>query len=438
MIGKSLTLRTGIAALLWITLALGTGGWVILNVYSASAARQFDQRLEAHLDLLTAALAASPSSPNARMANPKFDRIFSGLYWQAVSQKGGVYRSRSLWDSELVFEITNSDEIHIDASGPDGQSLRLLARNLEGTQNGPWTLAVAADRSELEEDYRAFQRTLLISSAILGLALLGAAILMLRAALSPLNKLRRAVSDRHSNGSGHIEGAFPSEIEPLVTDLNTLLERNERLREKGRVQAANLAHALKTPAAILRNELTKAARGDQLNVALAQEAVENVSAAADRHLSLVTAGPDDRLPGARSDVVSTAAEVIRALTRLFADKQFTLDAPTELKISLARSEQLEVLGNLVENAGKWSQASVGVKISETPEGITITVDDDGPGVAPEDRVRILQQGVRLDESGAGSGLGLTIVSDIVERHKGKLELEASPRGGLGVRLWFPS
>ena len=438
MIGKSLTLRTAIAALLWITLALGTGGWVILNVYSASAARQFDQRLEAHLDLLTAALAASPSSPEARMANPKFHRIFSGLYWQAASNKGDVYRSRSLWDSELVFELPGSDEIHIDASGPDGQSLRLLARTLEDTTNGPWTLAVAADRSELEQDYRAFQRTLLLSSAILALALLGAAILMLRAALSPLNKLRRAVADRHSNDSGHIEGRFPSEIEPLVTDLNTLLERNERLREKGRVQAANLAHALKTPAAILRNELTKAARGDQLNVVLAQEAVENVSAAADRHLSLVTAGPEDRLPGARTDIVSSAAEVIRALTRLFADKEFTLDAPDELKISLSRSEQLELLGNLLENAGKWSRSQVGVAISKASGGTAIIVDDDGPGVEPEDRARILQQGVRLDESGAGSGLGLAIVSDIVERHKGTLDLDASSRGGLAVRLWFPS
>ncbi len=253
-----------------------------------------------------------------------------------------------------MFDLGAETEFRLEADGPDRQLLRLIARRTTGHDDKTWTLAVAADTSSLTEEVNSFRQTLLLSSAILAFSMLDAAVLMLRAALSPLHILRQAVINRHADESKKIGGSFPSEVQPLVDDLNTLLERNERLREKGRVQVANLAHALKTPAAILRNELTKARRGEQMNVELADEAIENVSAAADRHLSLTTAGPDEKPTGELVDVVPVVKEIIRALTRLFIEKEFRLSAPEQLPIPRSRPKQLEVFGNLLENAGKWS------------------------------------------------------------------------------------
>ncbi|MEM7429576.1 MAG: HAMP domain-containing sensor histidine kinase [Pseudomonadota bacterium] len=437
MIPKSLTFRTIAAGVVSVAIALGVGGWIILSVFSASAWRQFDARLERHLDLLTAAIAASAQSPEPRMGAPDFERAFSGLYWQASGAGGTIYRSRSLWDSELVFKMGGEPEVRLAADGPDGQPLRLVARTVEGADQQVWILTVAADQTSLRKEVKTFRRTLLIYSAILAVALLGAAVIMLRAALSPLKTLREAVLERHFNEGEQISGKFPPEVQPLVDDLNTLLERNERLREKGRVQAANLAHALKTPAAILQNELDKARRGQLLDIGLAEEAVENVSAAAGRHLSLVTAGPDDMLGAQATDMVPVAEETIRALRRLFSDKSFILQAPDRLTVPLARSEQLEILGNLIENAGKWSRRQVSVRLANGQDHLSLTVEDDGDGVSPRDRGRIIRQGVRLDETQSGSGLGLTIVSDIVERHKGHLSLEASELGGLKVHIQLP-
>ncbi len=438
MIPKSLTFRTIAAGVIWIALALGMGGWIIQNVFSASAWRQFDGRLEGHLNLLTAAIASSAASPEPRMGAPDFGRAFSGLYWQASAADGTVFRSRSLWDSELVFRMGGESEVRLAADGPDEQPLRLIARTVEGADRQAWILTVAADQTSLKQEVRSFRRTLVISSAILAIAILAAAMLLLRTALSPLNTLRQAVLDRHLTEGEQISGRFPPEVQPLVDDLNTLLERNERLREKGRVQAANLAHALKTPAAILRNEIDKAKKGQSIDLELAEDAVENVSAAAGRHLSLATAGPDDMLASQTTDIVPVAEETIRALQRLFAGKAFDLQAPESLKVPLGRSEQLELLGNLIENAGKWSRHQVAVSLANGDDRFSVMVEDDGSGVSGADRERILKQGVRLDETQSGSGLGLTIVSDIVERHKGELSLEDSALGGLKVRVDLPS
>lgn len=436
MIPKSLTFRTIAAGFVWIAFALGIGGWIIFKVFSLSADRQFDAQLEAHLDLLTAAVAASSESPAARMGAPDFGRIFSGLYWQAIATDGTSHTSRSLWDSELVFDLGDVTEIRINADGPDNQPLRLIAREFQGADDKIWTLAVAADRSSLRREAELFQTTLLISSAILAVLLLAAAMLMLRTALAPLKTLRAAVLERHMKEGEQISGAFPPEVQPLVDDLNTLLERNERLREKGRVQAANLAHALKTPAAILRNEVDRAKRGFDVNVPLAEGAVESVSAAADRHLSLITAGPEDQLSSQGTDMVPVAEETIRALKRLFTEKSFRLNAPDKLVIPLTRSEQLEIFGNLIENAGKWSRSDIVVTLAEQDGQAVVSVEDDGDGVPQDSRDRILTQGVRLDETKSGSGLGLTIVGDIVERHDGKMKLESSELGGLKVQIEF--
>ncbi len=437
MMSQSLTVRTIAAGMIWIAIALGIGGWVIMEVFRSSATRQFDARLEAELDLLTVSLARSEESLSEQMINPDYLRVYSGSYWQAEGQDSLQFRSRSLWDSTLPDLDPGSDLLFSEVEGPDTQTLRLAARKVLTPGQQPWKLSVAANKASLQKEIERFQNTLLMSATILAVMLLGAAFMLLRSALAPLKALRRAVVERHSNGDGQIIGSFPVEISPLVDDLNSMLQRNERLREKGRLQAANLAHALKTPSAILRNEIAKAARGEDINITIAEQAVENVSAAADRHLTLAVASPEDLGRSVDTDMVPVAKEAISAMERLFPDVKFELDAPNRAPIGMSRSDQLELFGNVLENAGKWARSRINVSINKTRETLQILVDDDGPGIPPENRQTVFKQGVRLDHQRKGSGLGLTIVADIISRYHAHIDLETSQLGGLRVRIVLP-
>lgn len=422
--------------MIWIACALGAGGWIIDNMFFESMSRQFDAGLESELDLLTVAIAESGSDPTDRMSNPDFRRAYSGTYWQAYAADGRQYRSRSLWDTELPAPETSSDNYRDEVQGPNGQSVRMLARTATMPGGTRWTLSVGRDRSGLQGELAAFRHTLLLSAATLGAALLVAAFLLLRVALAPLRRLHRAVLGREAR-SGRLDGPYPKEVAPLVNDLNRMLERNERLRERGRLQAANLAHALKTPAAILANELAKTHRGEPIDAVLSAEAVNNISAAAERHLGLVNAFPDDSAAPVRIDVLPVAQEVVRAIRRIYPEKLLDISVDRAVSVGAARSELTEILGNIVDNAAKWAHRHVHISLNGDNASGTITVEDDGPGVPEDQRSTILEQGVRLDESRAGTGLGLTIVADIVERHGGTIRIGRSSLGGLKLAVELP-
>lgn len=436
---KSLTARAILASVVWIAVALGIGGFAILELLRESTTRQFDTNLQAHLNLLSAAVASSSADPGERMTHPDFRRVYSGAYWHVYADSTTLFRSRSLWDTELPLLEPDQDgsDSTIDTIGPDNQPIRMSYRLLALPGRGEVAVGVALDVSGLAAEIADFGRKLVAFTLLLAGLLLLAALMLLRAAFAPLKTLQRAVVDRHKNHSRELAGDYPQELAQLVEDLNSLLARNERLRDKGRVQAANLAHALKTPAAILRNELGKARRGEKINLAVADQAVENVSAAADRHLSMVTAAPEDLAVPSFSDPGLVAEEVASALRRVFPGISFGIEANGPVQIALPRSETMELLGNLVENAAKWAESKVSIHIFTSSRAIEIRVEDDGAGVAPENRSDIVKQGVRLDRTRGGSGLGLTIVSDILERHGGEMELLESPLGGLQVKLFLP-
>ncbi|MEM6463396.1 MAG: HAMP domain-containing sensor histidine kinase [Pseudomonadota bacterium] len=433
----SLTSRTIAAGLIWITISLGAGGWVILMVFQGSISRQFDAGLVAELELLTASVAELEGDPSVRMTNPDFWRVYSGTYWQASALDGRSYRSRSLWDAEFQIETASPGEVRANILGPDEQPVRLLARAIDLPDGQSWTVAVAQDTSSLKGEIARFERTLWISAAFVCVALLAFAFVLLRITLAPLKQLRYAVQNR-SVISQPIFGSYPREVAPLVNDLNALLARNERLREKGRLQAANLAHALKTPAAILTNELAKARRGETIDTVLSGQAVESISAAADRHLSLVNAMPPDPALPSQTDLLSVTRSVVRAIGRIYPHIRWEIVGNNSVHVGVAKTEVTEILGNVLDNAGKWARSKVRVALTEDTDFGTIVVDDDGPGVPQKDRGRILKQGMRLDESRSGSGLGLTIVKDIVEVHRGALHMGRAPSGGLRIRIRLPA
>ncbi len=185
---RSLTFRVLVGAGVWIALSLGLGGYAVVEVFRASALRQYAAGLSEELDLLSVAVARNPDAPGARMTSPAFARVYSGLYWRA-STGGATLRSRSLWEHRLPESPIGAARI----PGPDGQVLRVLTRAVTTPDGAPWRLSVAGDLASLEADLKSFRGALAIAWAVLTLTVTVAALLVLRVAVVPVAEMLAAV-----------------------------------------------------------------------------------------------------------------------------------------------------------------------------------------------------------------------------------------------------
>ena len=278
------------------------------------------------------------------------------------------------------------------------------------------------------------------TTALVAAACMIAGFFVVRRAIRPLEAMRRHLSDVRSGSERRLPGQYPGEVQPLVDDLNALLAHNEAVVTRANARAGDLAHGLKTPLAILANEAAALARtGDaELAATLAQQ-VASMQRQIDYHLARARAVAAGSAPHAQCAVVQSADGLRRALGRLHAHRGVRIDIDVDpAHVFHGRREDLdEMLGNLLDNACKWAASRVAVSSSRRADGVTIAVDDDGPGLDASLRDRVLQRGVRADEAAPGSGLGLAIVRDIVELYGGTITLAASPLGGLRAELTLP-
>jgi signal transduction histidine kinase len=277
-------------------------------------------------------------------------------------------------------------------------------------------------------------------AGLIALVLIVLGIQQVRRGLSPFDRLRAGLATLR-DGRGHrIEGHYPGEIQPLVDDLNALLHHRERIVKRAQAKAGDLAHGLKTPLAVLSREAERAMAAGQPELAAAiQNQVERMRKQVDYHLAHARAAASGATPGARCSVAVSADGLIRTLLRLHADRGIRIEPaiPPEHAVQAEREDVDEMLGNLLDNACKWAKACITIASREDESGVVITVEDDGPGLNPDQRDLVLQRGVRADEGASGSGLGLAIVRDLAELHGGSIVLDKSPLGGLQARLKLP-
>jgi signal transduction histidine kinase len=264
------------------------------------------------------------------------------------------------------------------------------------------------------------------------------ALTQVRRGLAPFDELRSRLQAVRDGSAPRVTGQYPSELQPLVDDLNGLLDDRERLIASARAKAGDLAHGLKTPLAVLAQEADRAdASGRHDLAAVVGQQVDRMRRQVDYHLAHARAAATQTNLSAHANVRETAEGIARTLRRLHEDRGVAIDIDAEAAIDVRceRQDLEEMLGNLLDNACTWASRRVRVTTSfETSGLISICVDDDGPGLAPELRVKVLQRGVRADEAGTGSGLGLAIVRDLAELHGGGITLEDSPLGGLRARI----
>lgn len=280
-----------------------------------------------------------------------------------------------------------------------------------------------------------------------GSSLVVAAVCMLlgfwqvRKGLSALDDLRTQLAAVREGREHQIAGRYPAEVEPLVTDLNALLEHREQAVRRAVAKAGDLAHGLKTPLAVLAQEAARAAAaGDRELAASIEQQVDRMRRQVDYHLAHARAAASSATPGARCAVAESAEPLARTLLRLHADRGLSIDVHADADhVFRGQREDLdEMLGNLLDNACKWARSRVAIESSASDHIVAISVDDDGPGLDASMREAVLHRGVRADEAAPGSGLGLAIVRDLAELYGGSIALGPSPLGGLRATLQLPA
>jgi signal transduction histidine kinase len=275
----------------------------------------------------------------------------------------------------------------------------------------------------------------------LGVFCMAAGFLQVRRGVSPINNLRQRLAGLHQGRDRRIEGTYPTEVEPLVSDLNALLENREQAVRRDVAKAGDLAHGLKTPLAILAHEAERARAAGHPDVAAAVAAqVERMRRQVDYHLAHARAAAAGAAPGTLSSVRESAEGLARAMNRLYAERGVAIDirVPAGLTARVQREDLDEMIGNLLDNACKWARTRVSVDARNSGSRVEVIVGDDGAGLDAGLREIVLQRGVRADEAAPGSGLGLAIIRDLAEVYGGSIALDASPMGGLRARLDLPA
>jgi signal transduction histidine kinase len=265
--------------------------------------------------------------------------------------------------------------------------------------------------------------------------------LQVRRGLSPINQLRDRLAAVHKGAAARVGGSYPAEVQPLVDDLNALLEERERRVARAVAKAGDLAHGLKTPLAVLAHEAQQAgAAGHEQLAAEIDQQIDRMRRQIDYHLAQARSAASVASPGARASISASGEGLIRTLERIHAERDLSIeiDAPASHAFRGQREDLDEMLGNLLDNACKWAGARVRLTCSKEGERIVIAVDDDGPGIEPSMREAVLRRGIRADEAAQGSGLGLAIVRDLAETYGGSISLEESPMGGARARLTLPA
>jgi signal transduction histidine kinase len=437
----SLTRRMiGIAAL-WIMVMLLGGGVALDRVLKDAIVTNFDAQLDY---VLTAMIASAEIGPDGevRFSRPLGDQRFlepySGLYWQVSASGVEPFRSRSLWDRALPSgRVPRDDQLHIyDSAAFGNDTLRIHERNIHLPNSRQlWRFQVGQTRAELDSQIAVLRRTLVRSFLLLGLGLLAMAGLQATYGLWPLRKVRREIGDVRAGKASRVDARLPSEISPMVEELNDLLAHNEKQAEEARRHAGNLAHALKTPMTVIMNEAM--ANSADLHATVIRETT-TMRRQVDHHLARARAVGRRGSGQAVAAVWPSLQAVERAVGRLYPDKVIDLDGSKDVSVRVERQDLDEMLGNLIENAAKYGGGRVFVTVGSGGGLAEIVVEDDGQGIPEEQRAAIFGRGARLDTDKPGTGLGLAIVRDVAEIYGGSVALEESEDlGGLLARLRLP-
>jgi len=430
-------------SLVWVGATLLATTILLVLLFRGHIESRFDNSLQDHLEELVSASNVDPAGTlkmTWRPTDPRFNRPHSGWYWEIRQSDISVARSESLWQDSLNVVLPNINDIpriqQID--GPEDEPLHALVQGIVFPQSkNSMSYIVAGPVADIEADVREFTMQVIITLAVLGIGLLLAIWFQVHFGLRPLQVLQKSLGDIRQGKETRLPQSYPEEIQPIVSELNALLDHNSALLERARTQAGNLAHALKNPLTVIRNE-AKAINSSQ--GLIIRQQTDTMTASMDRYLSQARAAGTKGVLGARTDVKNVINDLCYSMRQLYQERGLEINSIL-LGDCWFRGEAQdleEMLGNLMDNACKWANKIVRITAECQGDRLVIFVEDDGEGIPEEQHHYVLKRGRRLDEEIPGSGLGLDIVRDIAELYRGSLELDHSALGGLVAHLNLPA
>jgi signal transduction histidine kinase len=451
--GRLMLSAVGLSAII----LLGAG-IILSTLYRRNTEFAFDERLNVYLKALVADVASFGEADRTEPGNlgePRFELPLSGWYWQisridterdsdqAIRTSKSLFASRLPRLAELGIKPRDDGVAEGYAEGPDQQSVRMVERLIDLGDDGRYLVSVAGNPAEIVAEMRQFNLTLLVTFSVLGLALAVVTLAQVRFGLRPLVNLQAALGQIRRGDAQRIDGTFPPEVAPLAEELNLLVDSNHEVIERARTHVGNLAHALKTPISVIVNE------AEAETSPLAEKVREQSRVMRDQvqyYLDRARAAARAAAVGSVTEVAPVLDALLRTFRKVFQAREITFSAVVAdaFRFRGERQDLEEMLGNLIDNAGKWANSQVRVEVSRGAEiaperpSIVFRIDDDGPGLPKERRSEATRRGRRLDETKPGSGLGLSIVVDLAQLYGGGLVLEDSPLGGLRAELTLPA
>jgi signal transduction histidine kinase len=440
----SLRQRAWISGGLSALVSMAVGILLLYSFLNQRESDRFDRALTERHTQAVVALSYAVDDP-ARVAellfDPQYQAPFSGRYWQVTSSDGQIFASGSLLGAGLPGGERAQAGLELrDASDLDVEEVRIAAQHITLEDGSAWVVAVAESLAQLKADRRDLRQSLGAAFALVAAIGLASVLFQTAAIVRPLDRLRRDVAQRWDRDEALNVADYPEEVAPLVGDINTLLTRNREIVSRSRRQAADLAHALKTPSAILRNELSVLAEKSQ-DMGKALDALDRVDAQLARSLARLRTANTGETVQAKTDLSNSVHRFQRLFGMMAEREGKTLSVACEpgLTVRMDPQDIEEVLGNLLDNALKWCRTRLAVTARKRKGGIELIVEDDGPGIPEADRAEAVRSGARLDTSKPGTGLGLAIASDLLQAYGAVLVLEDSAElGGLAARITLPS
>lgn len=426
---------------LWWAAALPLLALVVVGVlllqwaFKDTVERAFDARLGRTLDALVGGLEAMPDGriivrrPTGQAA---FDSVGSGWHWQVVDEAGVRLRSRSLWDRELPPLRAPADgrPRHADLALGRDTALRIVVRRIElPGRPSPITVLLTGPRAEIDAEVAEFVRLSWLAAIGLALLALATTFVQLRLGLAPLRRFSDQIGELAAGRREALDRLAVRELDAVINELNPVIEQNRRLAESGRKRAGDLAHALKTPLALLRTLIPTGETAQR-------EALSRIDETVDRHLARASA--EARRNKARCDVAAELAGLVALLARLHPSKTIrVIPSPAPIEAACEVNDLQEMLGNLLDNALRAAHHDVRTTVSGDAATVELLVEDDGDGLDDEALARLGERGLRFDENTPGTGLGVSISRDIAESYGGQLAFGRSALGGLQARLRLP-
>lgn len=458
---NALATRLLLLAAIWNLVVLPVAGFVLIAQYRDLVERGLDTRIDSFLtSLIAQSVNANTGAIDTRpdLGEPRFGYPFSGWYWQiarvelasAAPKMQAVMTAASLREKELALvSLSNAEPVgplkwQGYVTGPENQRLRIIERSIDlpdGAGLTRFSFTVAVDSQEIDRDLADFSQLLAAAFVLLALGILAGVIVQVQVGLKPLRDIRSKLGDIRTGTAQALEAELPAEVKPLQDELNLLLEANRGIIERARTHVGNLAHALKTPLSVITNEASLN-KGE-----LAEKVGEQATVMRDQiahHLSRARMVAQIGSIATVTAVEPVVAGLARTLGKIHARNGIDVGCtcPPDLRFAGERQDLEEMVGNLLDNACKFAASTVHVTVEPVTDRATpmlsVVVDDDGPGLTPAQRERVLKRGQRLDETKPGSGLGLSIVVDLADLYKGDLALEESADGGVCAILTLPA